>query len=87
MTNQNIVKCFICNGVFIEEEYTLHTCKGLRITVFDLSGNRWGSYDNINFFPLPSLPKISPPKTKHPFSTPDDETEPIYVIIYVANFC
>ncbi|WP_415311991.1 hypothetical protein [Candidatus Nitrosocosmicus sp. FF01] len=25
---------------------------------------------------------ISPPKTKHPFSTPDDETEPGIILIY-----
>jgi hypothetical protein len=55
----NTKQCKDCGGNYIIEEFRSHDCRLLIITIFDTDGNKWGSYDRINFFPLAPFPKLS----------------------------
>lgn len=56
--------------------------------VFDTEGNRWGSYDRITFFRLPSFPKLTDEslQSDEDSETDEDLTEPFNIIIkYTRN--
>jgi hypothetical protein len=59
MNNHNTIKCTKCGRTYISEEYRRHTCQEVVMTVFDTDGNRWGSYDRMKFFRLPSFKKLT----------------------------
>jgi len=72
-----MTKCTKCNGVFIEEEFENH----------DTDGRRWGSYDRMNLFPLPSFDKLSDdriqPAKNH--SSDEEEYRTIYLLFYLGR--
>ena len=79
----NLVKCPKCNRLLISEEFFSHSCQ---FVIKDIKYKWFVKSDTDNFGEvilvesqdgtLYRISPISPPKTKHPFSTPDDETEP-----------
>lgn len=81
MITNNIIKCNKCQAPLIYEEskeyeYFTKILVDIRYDtgtgeyyIFD--GNKW-----YRWFPN----WMSPPKSKHPFSTPDDETEPNFMM-------
>jgi hypothetical protein len=71
----NLSKCAKCDGVYIEEEFENHICGVLALEIFDTDGNRWGSYDRINLFRLPSFEKLSDDRIQPAKNNPSDEEE------------
>jgi hypothetical protein len=73
----NITKCIRCGLQIIEEESNLHQCR--KLIDYKVEGTILWGFDGERWIPRKLLSlssKNSPPKSKHPFSTPDDETEP-----------
>ncbi|WP_148680840.1 hypothetical protein [Candidatus Nitrososphaera gargensis] len=54
------------------EEHESHCCQALAMLIFDSDGNRWGSYDRVNFFPLPPF-NFKPTKLNNQKKHPDDK--------------
>ncbi len=75
----NIIRCYKCKSNVIEEELDIHSCKDSEWLDYRFNEDYtilW-IFNGKKWFPRKWSWDISPPKTKHPFSTPDDETEPI----------
>jgi hypothetical protein len=85
MNQNNIVKCSLCSAPLIYEELKEHECctKKLVNMKYDIGSNEYYLFDGKKWYRwFPNW--LSPPKSKHPFSTPDDETEPI-IFLHLAN--
>lgn len=88
----NIIHCPKCNRYLIREEFSSHSCQ---VIIKDIKYKWYVKSDTKNYGEviiiesedgiLYRISPILPPKTKHPFSTPDDETEPI-ILIQVHNY-
>jgi hypothetical protein len=76
MSNSNLFQCNHCKFFIIAEELETHECKKIKETKFE-SDIIWIN-DGEKWYPL----KLTSPKSKHPFSTPDDETEPKFAVNY-----
>jgi hypothetical protein len=74
--NNNFMKCPHCNGLLINEEFSGHTC--FRIKDVFMDDKRIWISDGKEWHRWYGFP---PPKNKHPFKTPDDSTEPIFVLL------
>ncbi len=79
----NITKCQHCQAYLIFEEIPNHKCYTINNStirydsisndLFLFDGKEWISW-------LPNWLKNFPPKNKHPFTTPKESTEPIFLI-------
>ena len=67
---KNILRCERCGLEIIDEEFHIHKCT--KIIDYKIKDNVLWAFDGNIWIPR----KLSPPKNKHPFSTPDGETEP-----------
>jgi hypothetical protein len=80
MKRGNIARCMHCLGTYIDEEYDYHDCTSLSIVVFDSEGRRWGSYDSMNFFALPSFGFKVPTNLQQPDRTPSKRNRTTNVV-------
>ncbi len=72
----NILRCKKCGNSLIAEELESHDCK--KVVDYKIEGNMLWLSDGERWYPRKLL--RLPPKTKHPFSTPEDETEPRFIL-------
>ena len=75
MRMMNITKCKNCGYSLIDEELDSHICK--KVIDYKIQGKIIWLFDGEIWYPR----KILPPKNKHPFTTPEDSTEPNYLLI------
>jgi len=79
----NIIRCPKCNRSLINEEFLSHSCQ---VVIKDIKYKWFVKTETDNYGEviiietidgtLYRISPVLPPKNKHPFSTPDDETEP-----------
>ena len=74
----NIYRCNKCKVDLLSEDVPTHSCKDGEWLDYKFNEDYsilW-IFNGKQWFPRKWSWDILPPKTKHPFSTPDDETEP-----------
>ena len=79
--NENITRCKDCNAVIITDELSSHKCfDELNHVLVDCNDDTY-SFDGANWYNGFSdcLHKTFSPKNKHPNTTPQDSTEPLFL--------
>ncbi len=88
----NIIKCPKCNRSLINEEFLSHSCQ---VVIKDIKYKWFVKTETDNYGEviiietidgtLYRISPVLPPKNKHPFSTPRDETEPNFTLFIIST--
>ncbi len=78
MTNGNLSRCSKCGRSLIVEEKRLHECK--KVVDYRIEKNILWLSDGQKWFPQRLLSQQSSPRNQHPFTTPEDSTEPNIIL-------